>query len=387
MTLGFVIPTRHRPEMAMAAVRALLAQDCIVVVSDNSSREDDVRQLRELCDAAAGPRLLYLRPPEELAMAAHWDWALEQALARTAATHFGVHYDRMVTKAGGVEQLARACARHEETLIRYACDYTYASGGGFVGWQYPATGDDVEVRTARIVELTARGTLSTIGYTWPILTNCMVPRAVFERIRARFGTICDSATPDGAFLYRFCALADRYVFLDHPLTVMYGYGLSHGQAYLRRRATSTQQDHVALWGGRPWLEAAPIPGLDLGLNIIFHEYNLVQRAAGFPPLDRDGWLGELARGLPYLEDPQELAKMRALLAEHGWREEPAPPPPPPPPLWRRALRRLRRGKARPAAPSDPLFASEAEAIASLSAGERPPAAHNPFLDVLDAVTR
>ena len=383
MNLCFVIPTRNRPDLAITAVRALLAEHATpltVVVSDNSSTEEGVRQLRELCEAAADPRLLYIRPPQELAMAAHWDWALAQALARTAATHFGVHYDRMIAKRGGVEQLARACARHEETLVRYSCDFTYPRADDrFMAWQPPSTGYDYEVRTAKIVELTARGTLSTIGYTWPILLNCMAPRAIFERIRARFGTICDSATPDAAFGYRFCALADRYVFLDRSLSIMYGYRFSNGQAYLRRN-TNVTQDYMQLWGNQPWLDAAPIPGLDLGLNIIFHEYNVVQRVVGFPPLDRDGWLGELARGLAYIEDRQEVAKMRALLEEHGWRDRTVPVP-----LWRRALRRLKRTLRPP--PSDPHFATEAEALAYLSTHEPAPAAHNPMLDVLDPVPR
>jgi hypothetical protein len=111
----------------------------------------------------------------------------------------------------------------------------------------------------------------------------------------------------------------------------------------------------------------------------------VQRVAGFPAIDRDGWLRELARSLDSIEDPGERAKMRALLEAHGWREEPAPRPPRVP-LWRRALGRLRR-IAVPAAPPDPLFPTEAEAVEYLRTHERPLVMHNPMLDVVAAVPR
>ena len=38
-------------------------------------------------------------------MATHWDWALRQAMERTDATHFCIHYDRKITKPGELSLL------------------------------------------------------------------------------------------------------------------------------------------------------------------------------------------------------------------------------------------------------------------------------------------
>src|SRR6476659_7183748 len=100
MKLGFVIPTRHRAALAISAIESLLAQpnDVAIVVSDNSSSEEQVQQLAAFCRGIDDPRLFYIRCSPVLPMPDHWDWALQQALARTDATHFGVHYDRKLWK-------------------------------------------------------------------------------------------------------------------------------------------------------------------------------------------------------------------------------------------------------------------------------------------------
>ena len=36
------------------------------------------------------------------------------------------------------------------------------------------------------------------------------------------------------------------------------------------------------WGDRPWLDAAPIVGLNMGQNVLFHQYELVRRVTDDP---------------------------------------------------------------------------------------------------------
>ena len=55
---------------------------------------------------------------------------------------------------------------------------------------------------------------------------------------------------------------------------------SNGWGYLRGKETGAWADWIKLWGDRPWIDAAPIPGINLGYNVMFHEYNLVRRVAG-----------------------------------------------------------------------------------------------------------
>jgi hypothetical protein len=385
MKLTMVIPTRNRAPLAIALIKSLLAQEypVTVVVSDNSSVDEDVRLLDDFCRTAADPRLLYVRPPETLTLPEHWEWALAQATTLTDATHFGFQHDRKIFKAGGVTCLAAVAASDPAAVVTYACDYSVISGGGFLAAPYAGSGKLYEIRTAPLVRKFAAGTFQDFGQAIPLLSNCIVPRPVLERVRARFGDVCNSNAPDLAFLFRFFTLEPRYLHLDAALSVLYAFRFSNAQGYFRSDTSGTFGDFMRLWGDRPWLEAAPIPGLTLGLNIAFHEYNLVQDAVGketFPVIDMQGYLRELARGFFFIHDERQRAELRAVLEDHGWRPE---PPPKPRPLSRRIAGRLRRmlgGKS-----PNRQFTTEAEAVDYLLSDPVRPVPHNPLLTILDPV--
>ncbi|HEX6087206.1 MAG TPA: glycosyltransferase family A protein [Thermoanaerobaculia bacterium] len=385
MKLTFVLPTRNRAELAIAAIRSLLAQDgegCSVevVVSDNSSSEEEVRRLADFCRRAADARVAYLRPPHELRMGPHWNWAAEQALARDGVTHVGVQYDRKVWKAGGLRALATACERDPGMTVTYGCDLALPAPQGRLAVEYAGSGKLYEIRTRRVLELTARGTLRDLEQAFPVFSNCVTPRATLERMRARFGSICDSAMPDSAFAYRFCAVEERYRHLDRALVSAYASDKSNGLAYFRGDTSGTYGDWMKMWGNDSWLDAAPIPGLPLGQNVMFHEYVLVQRAEGeerFPRIDFEGYLRELASALAWIENPEWRAKMRAELERHGWREQRRP-------LVRRIASRLLapfRGRQSPVG-RRPTFATDEETVRHL-AEPRPFREQNPNLAALE----
>jgi hypothetical protein len=392
MNLTLLIPTRHRAELAIASIQSLLAQDhpVTVVVSDNSSREEEVRLLAEFCRTTADPRLHYIRPPETLVMPTHWDWALAQAMALTDSTHFGVHYDRKLLKSGSIARLAAASAHAPAAVVTYACDFSIVEPAAFLASPYRGSGKLYEIETAPLIRKVAGGTFQDLGQAIPILSNCIVPRPVLERVRTRFGSICDSNAPDITFLFRFLALEPRYLHLDAALSVLYAFQYSNGQGYFRSDTTGTFADFMQLWADRPWLEAAPIPGLTLGVNIVFHEYNLVQNVVGndaFPVIDMQGYLRELAHGFFFIHDERQRAELRAVLEKYGWRPGPSALPRP---LWRRIAGRVARpvrhllpGRYHIDRPR--RFATDAEAVRYLLSDPLPPVAHNPRLTILDPV--
>ncbi|HVE72404.1 MAG TPA: hypothetical protein VNI54_13655 [Thermoanaerobaculia bacterium] len=388
MKLCFVLVTRNRTDHAIAAIRALLTQESAepfdLVVSDNSELAEDARRLEEYCRSTGDSRLIYIRPEAPMAMPAHWNWAIEQAMARSDATHFGVQYDRKLWKPGELRVFHAACASDPRTTVAYGCDIAFLRGQAVEAWATPVTGRLYDIRTSTIVHLTSRGMVHQLGSAYPLLANCMVPRPALERVRARFGTICDSATPDAGFTYRLCALDERYLYLDRASVLVHGSRLSHGASYLRGDGSGTHGDFRKLWGDRPWLDAAPIPGLDLGWNIVFHEYTLVQRVVGevqFPPIDRAGYLRELAFGLAWIDDPVRQKEMRRILGEHGWREDARPP-------LRRLLSRLRGAVRRKPMPPPqlpvPTFPGDDEALQYLLQPQ-PFADQNPRLAPLEPV--
>lgn len=326
--VAIVIPTRNRTDLAIEAVRSLLAIDDPrlghIIVSNNSSEPEQVRVLAEHCEQSTDARLLHLRPPE-LSMADHWDWAIEQALARTGATHVGIHYDRRVSYPQ-IARLFDVVAEWPNLPVTYLLDQLYLRGSRFFVHQMPWSGGLYEVDTTRALHLASRGLLTDLWQDFPVLANCLVPRPTLERVRARFGSICRSLSPESCFGFRLSALTRRYVHFDRPLGVHYGLARSNGMGFLRGDSGGAFGDFVRLTGDRPWLDAAPLPGLSLGQNVFYHEYCLAQRAAGeekFPPIHMPGYLKDLARGLIWIRDKARQSEARDLLVRQGWREDDA----------------------------------------------------------------
>jgi hypothetical protein len=317
-TIAAVVPSRNRPDLAIRAVRSLLDQDVEldIFVSDNSDVPD-----RKLAACAALPRVTYLRPPRVLAMPDHWEWALGQAMARSAAGHFTIHYDRKLSKPGRWGALAAIAGRRPDALITYPTDFVGADPPPLRLWQTPWTGKVFEIRPARIADLLASGCVTEIANALPILSNCIVPRPVLAAVAARFGNICSSTGPDSAFLARFLTMGVAQLHHDRPPSITYAPHRSAGLGYLRGRG-SDFADFLDRFDDPDWLGASPVPGLNLGQNMLFHEYELVRRATGaLPPLDLEAILDDLGRDLRWIRDPKLKQLMAARLRDHGWTGE------------------------------------------------------------------
>ena len=354
MKLAFLIPTRNRAELVINAIESLLdRQDCDteVFVSDNSSADDQMRILSTYCRTRAHPRLTYLRPPELLTMGTHWDWGVREVLARSTATHVTVHYDRKYSKPGAFRHVMEVAARHPGLLITYPIDQIVAYDQPQTPrlWQVRWSGHTYRIRTARVLAMTAAGRVSDMGQAWPVLSNCIVPREAIEAIIARYGNVCDSVGPDTRFGFRFCSLFDAFLHFDRTLAVIYASHRSAGAGYLSGMGGDFG-DFRASWGDQPWLEAAPIPGVNLGHNMLYHEYELVRReGSNLPPVDRNGYLQEISLGLQFIRDADARARLQALLEEHGWREVASfAPPPERLPFLHRLRRRLALLRRNPA---------------------------------------
>ncbi|HVE72400.1 MAG TPA: glycosyltransferase family 2 protein [Thermoanaerobaculia bacterium] len=318
MTIAAVIPTRNRGAVAVQAVQSLLDQDCEIeiFVSDNSAFPDDA--LRDFC-ASNGVHYVHRTP--EVVTPTHWDQAIREAMERSNATHFTVHYDRKVSKPRHLGMVQAIASRWPEHVITWPHDYVADTPPPMRLWQAPWTGHVYALRTARLVQLTAAGRAGSItSHALPLLSNCLVPRSVLSEVVERFGDLCDSTTADSAFAYRFCSVRERYLHFDRSMGVLHSPHRSTGLGYMRGRGGDFD-DFRRQWGDRPWLDAAPIPGINLGLNMLYHEYERVRRATGdqLPPIDRAAYVEDLAGGLPVVSDPSARAELRRVLMEEGWR--------------------------------------------------------------------
>ena len=397
-SITLVIPTRNRAELAMAAASGLLAQggdDLRVVVSDSSPDDEQAGRLSAFCEGLGESRLTHLRAPD-MPMPTHWNWALEQALARNDTTHFSIHYDRKLPKPGQWRHMLDAIAKDPDRVITYTIDQIIGVAPHVSVWLTPWTGETYEIATARVLQMASEGRIPELGQAFPILSNCAVPRAAFEEMRRRFGDICDSTGPDAAFLFRLCALEDSYLHLDRALGVTYANHRSAGLGYLTGRKTD-YEDFKKAFGDRQLLHAVALPELDLGGNFLLHEYELVRREVGdrFPPLTSEGYLNGLAYGLDYVADPVRREAYTKALVSHGWR-----PPVSAAPAGRASVRRVLRRRAGTVAkrsrlllqlasiagaipePNGFTFTTEERALRFAKRRRRRPTTHNPLLDPL-----
>jgi len=321
-TIAAVIPTRNRAEIAIRAVRSLLEQDCAIDIflSDNSTSPDRLREF-----SRNEPRVHYLRPERELPMAEHWDWALQQAMARSGASHFTVHYDRKYSKPGHWGGAAELASQRPDRLITYPIDMIVDEPPPLRLWQAGWTGKTFVVQTAWVVALAAAGRVQDAGHTIPVLSNCIVPREILQSIIDRFGDVCVSIASDSCFSVRFLALHDDYLHYDRALAVSYAPHRSAGLGFLSGGGRDFA-DFRRMWGERPWLDASPVPGLNLGQNMYLHEYELVRRKTGdrLPPLDRKGCLDHLGESLIWVRDGRQRASLCKVLEDHGWTGKPPP---------------------------------------------------------------
>jgi hypothetical protein len=331
-SVAILIPTRNRADLAIDAIRSLLAiadpRLLHIIVSNNSSEPGHVRRLADYCERSPDSRLTHVRPPRSLPMAEHWDWAIGEALSRSHATHLALHYDRRVSKPN-FSLLFDVAAQQPDLPITYLIDLIYEWQGRFFAHHMPWSGGVYEIRTSRALDLASRGLLTDLWEAFPVLVNCVTPRSVLERVRSRFGDFCVSTTPESCFGFRFCAIADGYYHFDRPLGIHYGSARSNGLGLIRGEESGAFGDFLGLHGDRPWLDAAPIPGLTLGQNIFYHEYMLVRREVGqerFPPVEIAGYLRDIARGLQSISDPGRQSEVREVLVSHGWTDDSAAPP-------------------------------------------------------------
>jgi hypothetical protein len=319
--LAVVIPTRNRASLAVNACESLLRHNnCSfqIFVSDNSTEPEQARLLQDYCAKTDDGRLTYLRP-SELAMAAHWDWAMRTAMERSSASHFMVHYDRRITKPGSLDRLARVIRAFPDDVVTYLLDQVLTEAGGSTVWQTRWDDRTYVVETRRVLEMTAKGRIREINQGFPFFSNCSVPRPVLAAVRREFGDICNSTAPDASFTYRFCATHDRYIHFDHPICIVYASHRSAGWGMMKGAGGDFPDFMKSL--NRPWMEAAPIPALDLGQNLLFHEYELVRRRSqnpAFKPIEMDGYLRELAGSLKWVTDHAAAERLRERLIAHGW---------------------------------------------------------------------
>jgi len=321
VALTVVVPTRNRPDLAVAAVRSLLEPEIAgmrVVVSDNSSEPGLRNELERACREWPSDQVTYVRPEASMSFTGHWEWALQRALEVTPATHIAFLTDRMVVKQGRLEGVLQTVAAHPERVVSYDHDRVEDASHPVRLLRCASTRKLFEVDARHLLQMSARVILST---SLPRMMNSIVPVGVIERVRERFGTVFDSVSPDFCFAFRCLAVVDNILFLDDAVLLHRALDRSNGASYARGVPSADSADFEKQLGRRPRNHAAPVPEFETITNAIVHEYCVVRaeaRSPRFPEVDRPSYLAAIAQDLRGVEDPRIATLLRQQLAAHGW---------------------------------------------------------------------
>jgi hypothetical protein len=228
-----VIPTRERADTLRWALQTALDQDFDsyeVVVCDNHSSP----ATREVVDAAASPRVRYVRAPRPLAMSANWELAVGQAEGE------------FVTVLGDDDGLLPfALAEADHLLHRHATRVLHWHRGLYT-WPTltnPKDADFLHLPLHRFVkEWDARERIAdVIGFRTgadrlPMIYNSFIHRTVLDRHRELAGRLFPNAYPDIYSGFGLGFVAGRFMSVGVPLNIA---GLSHqsnGMAVLHSRS-------------------------------------------------------------------------------------------------------------------------------------------------------
>ncbi|HET7467790.1 MAG TPA: glycosyltransferase family A protein [Candidatus Dormibacteraeota bacterium] len=295
MFFTVVIPTRNRPELAAIALRSVLGQDFQdfeVVVSDNSG-EEDAGRLRAEVAKAADDRVRYVRPPGELDMGEHWEFAVGQARGE----YVGYLTDRMAFRRDALSILHGEITARGSEVVSYSSSGILEVQSPYRLQRPPFSGRTETFRSDWVVSLLAH---SVAPWGAPCMLNSFASRQLIAAMTSVYGTLMASIAPDAAFCVHVLDHVDRFDYVDRPLMVSFGHAWSNGAGFGSGQLNDSSREfaqRVARRGGLPF---APIPEIVNNLNIRANEYGRMrseQRSGRFVELDIRSYCDELAAEL------------------------------------------------------------------------------------------
>lgn len=295
MFFSIVIPTRNRPELAIIAIKSVLRQDFDdfeVVVSDNSS-EQHAPKLAEAVAALADSRVWYVRPPSELDMGEHWEFALQHA----RGDYVGYLTDRMAFRKDALSRLHAQITTRGSHVISYSSSGILELERPYRLQRPPFSGRAETFRSEWVVSLLAR---SVSPWGAPCMLNSFTSSRVIAEMKAAYGTSMASVAPDVAFCVVLLDHVPDFDYLDVPLMVSYGVAWSNGAGFGSGRLNESAREFAARVERQGGLPFAPIPEIVNNHNIRANEYGKMraaQRSGRFIELDLVSYCDELAAEL------------------------------------------------------------------------------------------
>jgi len=318
MYFSVVIPTRNRPEMAAMAIRSALRQDfqdLEVVVSDNSS-PDVAPKLEATVGTLADRRVRYVRPPRELTMGEHWDFALNE----TRGEYVGYLTDRMAFHRSALTRLSQEISTHQLDVLSYSSSGILEVAPPYRLQRPPFTGRTESYESTWVVKLLS---LSVPPWGVPCMLNSFARRTLLAEMQSAYGPFMASVAPDIASCMHFLDHVDRFSYLDLPLMVSHGHASSNGAGFGTGRLNESAREFTAMIQRQGGLPYAPIPEIANNHNIRTHEYcrmRASQKSGRFVDLDLSAYCDEMAAELALQGDraqPEGWQLLDAFMGARG----------------------------------------------------------------------
>jgi glycosyltransferase involved in cell wall biosynthesis len=213
---SIVIPTRKRAHLLRYALQSALQQtfsDYEIIVSNNGSDEDVHRVVAELGNS----KVKYFRTPEVLPMPHHWEFALSHVRGEWIT----FLSDRYVMLRNCLETVWRAIEERKVRIISWRfADYYHSS------CYKPELANQLDLPTVsdKVTEEDPRTALRDLfemreGPALPKMFNSATHKSVIETVCHRKGRFFSPPNPDYSAAIGALSVVDRYVVIDHILSL------------------------------------------------------------------------------------------------------------------------------------------------------------------------
>lgn len=296
-TLLVVIPTRNRAEFAMRAISSVLSQEnCSVevLVSDNSTEENEVSKLHDYCKGLADQRLRYIRPTQSLPMSQHWNWIMEQTRNLYSISHVTYLTDRMMFVDGSLSEIQNILMHYGDKVVSYSTDGVNDSCSPVVLHQIRWSGKVFEIESSSIIKQFAETRM--IYHPTPRMINCVVPLNILNEIHRIYGNYFSSVAPDFNFAFRALDLLESIIFYDKAILIQFGTNRSNGANLLKGIMNKDGADFLKNLDTSKVDFETPVADLYIMPNTILHEYykiKQIRKSVKFPEINREKYFTSL----------------------------------------------------------------------------------------------
>ena len=229
---SILIPTRNRAQLLRFALESLRRQtfrDFEVIISDDHSTDDTPQVVTSFGDE----RFRLVHPSKPLTMSEHYDFVASHAHGE----YINFLPDRNVLYRSALAALAELIEKEKPELIGWNNDrYDDAKTERREFHQFQRSGRLVEYSSADLLRLHYDFHLGAVNFSVASPASSTCHRSVVEKIKKRTGgRLIVPHIPDITYSLSVLAMAEKFFYLDHSLSVGAGYAASVGANLSRTR--------------------------------------------------------------------------------------------------------------------------------------------------------